>query len=43
MNNEAKIHQLNQWSKAPEFLEESLKGTLQFIKISFRPAGGKAL
>ena len=43
MNDEAKIHQLNQWNEAPEFLEESFKEVLQFIKISFRPSGEKVL
>jgi hypothetical protein len=43
MNNVAKIHQLNQWNEAPEFLEESFKEILQFVKVSFHPGDGKAL
>jgi hypothetical protein len=34
--------ELNKWNTAPEFLEESFKEIIDFLKISF-PAGGKDL
>jgi hypothetical protein len=39
----AKKIKLNEWNEVPEFLEESFKEIIQFIKISFHPNGETAL
>ena len=39
----AKKIELNEWNEVPEFLEESFKEIIQFIKISFHPNGETAL